>query len=247
MLNSRWDWIRWCKEAHGINLTIFSAASDRQRFLSGIYTTVLLSVVCIFISIAVGVVGAWLQTSRYFLVRMGVQSYVQFFRNTPSLIQLYFFYFAVDAVLSQLLGGRHLFGSFGWAVFALSLFAGAFNVEIFRAGIEAVPKTTVEAAESLGYSNLGIYRYVLFPLALRISLPALNNNLVNLVKTTTLAYAISVPETLWVANQIWSDSLNTLEMMNVVWLVYIAIVGALVFAMNRWERSLQVPGFGDRT
>jgi polar amino acid transport system permease protein len=247
MLEPIWDWFRWLNDAHGVNLTIFYDSFDRQRFLKGICTTVLLSAVCIVISVVVGVIGAWLQTSRYTLVRAGVQAYVQFFRNTPSLIQLYFFYFAVDAALSHLLGGRHIFESFGWAVFALSLFAGAFNVEIFRAGIEAVPKTTVEAAESLGYSSLGIYRYVVFPLALRISLPALNNNLVNLVKTTTLAYAISVQETLWVANQIWSDSLNTFEMMNVVWVVYIAIVGVLVFAMNRWERSLQVPGFGERT
>jgi polar amino acid transport system permease protein len=246
MFDPLWDWFRWLNDAHGVNLTIFYDSFDRQRFLRGIGTTVLLSTLCILISIAIGAIGAWLQSSRHTLVRLGVQAYVQFFRNTPSLIQLYFFYFAVDAVLAPFLGGRHLFGSFGWAVFALSLFAGAFNVEIFRAGIEAVPKATVEAAEALGYSGFRTYRYVVLPLALRISLPALNNNLVNLVKTTALAYAISVPETLWVANQIWSDALNTFDMMNVVWVVYIVIVGGLVFAMNRLERWLQVPGFGER-
>jgi polar amino acid transport system permease protein len=245
MLDPLWDWFRWLNDAHGVNLTILYDSFDRQRFLEGIGTTVLLSTVCIVISVAIGAIGAWLQSSRHTLVRLGVQAYVQFFRNTPSLIQLYFFYFAVDATLAQLIGVRHLFGSFGWAVFALSLFAGAFNVEIFRSGIEAVPKATVEAAESLGYSTFGIYRYVVLPLALRISLPALNNNLVNLVKTTTLAYAISVPETLWVANQIWSDALNTFEMMNVVWAVYLVIVCSLVLAMNRFERWLQVPGFGE--
>lgn len=140
--------------------------------------------------------------------------------------------------------GRPLVSNFGWAVIALSFFAGAFNVEIFRAGIEAVPRTTVEAAESLGYSRLQAYRHVVLPLALRISLPALGNNLVNLVKTTTLAYAIAVPELLYVCAQIWSDELNVREMMNVVLVTYVAIVGVLVWLMGRWERALRVPGFG---
>jgi polar amino acid transport system permease protein len=61
---------------------------------------------------------------------------------------------------------------------------------------------------------------VVLPLAFRISLPALNNNLVNLVKTTTIAYAIAVPEMLYVANQIWSDELNVPEMMNVLLIIY---------------------------
>ena len=80
-----------------------------------------------------------------------------------------------------------------WAIISLSLFAGAFNVEIFRSGIEAVPQTTVEAAEALGYTRLKAYLHIVLPLAFRICLPALNNNLVNLLKTTTLAYAIAVP------------------------------------------------------
>jgi polar amino acid transport system permease protein len=85
---------------------------------------------------------------------------------------------------------------------------------------------------------------IVFPLAFRISLPALNNNLVNLVKTTTLAYAIAVPEMLYVSSQIWSDNLNVPEMMNVLMIAYFVMVGALVWVMHRWERALRVPGFG---
>ena len=114
-----------------------------------------------------------------------------------------------------------LVSNFTWAVICLSLYAGAFNVEIFRAGIEAVPRETVEAAESLGYSRLKAYVFVILPLAFRISLPALNNNLVNLIKTTTIAYAIAVPEMLYVANQIWSDELNVPEMMNMLLIIYV--------------------------
>src|SRR5947207_130113 len=116
-------------------------------------------------------------------------------------------------------------------------------VEIFRAGIEAVPRETLEAAESLGYSRLKAYAYVILPLAFRISLPALNNNLVNLIKTTTIAYAIAVPEMLYVANQIWSDESNVPEMMNVLLVTYVSLVGILVWVMGRWERALRIPGY----
>jgi polar amino acid transport system permease protein len=133
--------------------------------------------------------------------------------------------------------------NFTWAAICLSLYAGAFNVEIFRAGIEAVPKETAEAAEALGYNRLGAYLHVILPLAFRISLPALNNNLVNLVKTTTISYAIAVPEMLYVANQIWSDELNVTEMMNVLLLIYVALVGAVVYVMGRWERAMRIPGY----
>ena len=180
-------------------------------------------------------------------MRAITQAYIQFFRNTPPLVQLYFFYFAL-----WLIPARHqrawdshvpIVSSFAWGVVCLSLYAGAFNVEIFRAGIEAVPRETLEAAESLGYSRLKAYVYVILPLAFRISLPALNNNLVNLIKTTTIAYSIAVPEMLYVANQIWSDELNVPEMMNVLLVIYLALVGVLVYVMGRWERALRVPGY----
>jgi polar amino acid transport system permease protein len=189
--------------------------------------------------------GAWLQTSNRVWMRRIVQAYIQFFRNTPPLVQLYFFYFAVDSALSSLFGIRGgMLGSYGWAVISLSFFAGAFNTEIFRAGLEAVPKSTVEAADALGYTRFQVYRHITLPLAFRVCLPALNNNLVNLVKTTTVAYAIAVHETLYISNQIWSDEYNVPEMMNVVWIVYLILVGFLVWLMHRWERSIRVPGFG---
>ena len=244
MLQNVADWFRWLHTAHGINLTIFYDPIDARKFASGIWTTIELSVACIIASTIVGVVGAWLQQSQLVWTRRLVQAYIQFFRNTPPLVQLYFFYFALDAGLARLMGTGSLLGSFGWALTSLSFFAGAFNVEIFRAGIEAVPKSTVEAAEALGYTRLGAYRHVVLPLAFRIAMPAFSNNLVNLVKTTTLAYAIAVPETLYMANQIWSDSVNVPEMMNVVWIVYLILVGALVWLMGRWERVMKVPGLG---
>jgi polar amino acid transport system permease protein len=241
------DFFRWLNDHYGINFSFFYDSFDRDRLLLGIWTTVELSCLCLVLSLTIGVVGAWLQGSRFTLLRRVMQGYIQFFRNTPPLVQLTFFYFAVGSLLPRVADASGqavpLVSSFGWAVLSFSFFAGAFNVEIFRAGIEAVPRTTIEAAESLGYSRLKAYVYIVLPLAFRISLPALNNNLVNLVKTTTLAYAIGVPELLYAAAQIWSEQFNVWEMMNVLLVTYVALVGVLAWGMARCERALRIPGY----
>lgn len=241
-----WEWFRELHVTTGIKLTIFYDAFDRVRFIDGFLTSVKLMALCIVASVIIGVLGAWVQGSRLRLPRVVMAAYIQFFRNTPPLVQLYFFYFALGSYLrvtNDIGLAVPVVSSFTWAAICLSLYAGAFNVEIFRAGIEAVPNETVEAAEALGYSRLRAYVHVILPLAFRISLPALNNNLVNLVKTTTIAYAIAVPEMLYVANQIWSDELNVPEMMNVLLVIYVMLVGVVVYVMGRWERAMRVPGY----
>lgn len=237
----------WLNDAYGLNFSIFYDAFDQARFLKGLWTTVYICLVSITASVVLGLLGVWVAGGRSRLGRLAVRIYVQFFRNTPPLVQLSFFYFAVGGLLPTVGDGAGaqvpLVGGTGWAIIALSLFAGAFNVEIFRAGIEAVPSTMVEAAESLGYTRFQSTVRIVLPLAFRICLPALNNNLVNLVKTTTLAYAIGVPELLYAASQIWSEVLNVREMMNVLLVAYVLLVAVLVWLMSRWERAMRIPGY----
>lgn len=247
-MDGLWDALRTLHDTYGINLVHFYDGFERGRLLRGMWTTVKLAVICIALSVVIGIVGAWLQGSRLRVLKAIVQGYIQFFRNTPPLVQMYFFYFALGPQMPRFVNehgiAQPMLGSFEWAVLSLSFFAGAFNVEIFRSGIEAVQKSTVEAADSLGFNRWQIYRHVVLPLAIRFCLPALNNNLVNLAKTTTQAYAIAVPETLFVASQIWSDRINVLEMMITLLTFYLLLVGIFVWFMTRVERSLRVPGFG---
>ena len=94
-------------------------------------------------------------------------------------------------------------------------------------------------------SRLQIYVYVVLPLAFRVSLPALNNNLVNLVKTTTQAIVIAVPELLYQLVSIYNDySTSQNACMLLMFIVYITLVGVLVLGMTRWERALRIPGYG---
>lgn len=241
-------WFSHLNATTGINFTVFYDPFDRARFAHGFLVTLELCGVTIIGSVLLGIFGAWAQGARSLWLRRLVQFYIQIFRNTPPLVQVYFFYFGLSALLPTIkgpLGISHpLVGGFVWACISLICFAGAFNVEIFRSGIEAIPHSTNEAAEALGYTRLQTYRHIVLPLALRICMPALTNNLVNLIKTTPLAYAIAVPEMLYVSNQIWSDNENVPEMMILLFAIYIALVGILVFAMHCWEKSLRVPGLG---
>ena len=234
---SRWNFI-WMYEP-----------LQQGKVLSGIWMTIKLSIACLILSMIIGVLGAFAQGSRNVILRSIVQGYIQFFRNTPPYVQLLFFYFALGQFTPTYSPDGWLempiISNVGWAIISLSFFAGAFNVEIFRAGIEAVPESTREASESLGFSRGQTYRYVVLPLALRVSLPALNNNLVNLVKTTTQAFGIAVPELLYQSVTIWNDYPSALyPTMLLVFVVYIVLVGLLVMSMNRWESSMRIPGYG---
>lgn len=222
---------------------------QQGKILSGIWMTIQLSVACLLLSVVIGVLGAFAQGSRNVLLRTFVQGYIQFFRNTPPYVQLLFFYFALGQFTPTYSPDGWLevpiISNVGWAIISLSFFAGAFNVEIFRAGIEAVPESTKEASESLGFSRAQTFRYVVLPLAARVSLPALNNNLVNLVKTTTQAFGIAVPELLYQSVVIWNDYPSALyPTMLLVFVVYILLVGILVFGMNKWEKNMRIPGYG---
>ncbi|MCR9085886.1 MAG: amino acid ABC transporter permease [Rhodobacteraceae bacterium] len=222
-----------------------------ERILSGLWMTVKLSIACVILSVIIGIAGAWMQGAKNRVARAIVQGYIQFFRNTPPLVQLLFFYFALGQFTPVVTGPDGwtqipVISNVGWAIISLSFFAGAFNVEIFRAGIESVPYSTREAAESLGMTRTQTYTNVVFPLALRVSIPALSNNLINLVKTTTQAFAIAVPELLYESVSVWNDFPSAQNpTMLLLFVVYISLVGVLAFGMTSWERKLRIPGYGE--
>jgi polar amino acid transport system permease protein len=235
---------RWLYDATGINLTIFYDPYDRDRFIEGILLTFQLSFACIGASVVIGLVGAWLQGSRFRITNALVRAYVALFRNTPPIVQLFFFFFVLGGIFTfQTDAGTWRLSNFAWAIISLSFYYGSFNIEIFRASVEAVPRATVQAAEALGYTRLQTYVHVVLPLAFRFSIPTLGNNLVSLVKATSLAYAIAVPEVLHVSAEIWSDQLNVPEMMWVLLIFYVGMVGLMVYFLRWLERRLQVPGY----
>ena len=182
------------------------------------------------------------------LLRLLTQGYIQFFRNTPPLVQMYFFYFALGPLLPRVVSdygiARPLLGSFEWAVLSLSFFAGAFNVEIFRSGIEAVQRPPSRRPSSLGFNRLQIYRYVVLPLAIRI-VPA---------RAQQQPRQPGQDDHARLRHRRARDAVrrqpdlvrphNVFEMMITLFIFYLVLVGVLVWLMYRRERSLRVPGFG---
>ena len=230
MLETIAPFFRELYDTTGINFVMFYEEYEYDRFIEAVWISFKLIIACLIFSLIVGIVGAWAQGAKSRIVRLCMAGYIQLFRNTPPFVQLLFFYFVIGTITPQVDKGGYfepVIGSFGWAVIALGFFAGSFNTEIFRSGVEAVPTSTREAAEALGYTRLKSYVFIILPLAFRVCLPALNNNLVNLLKTTTLAYGIAVP-----------------EMMVVLFIYYIVLVGVLVWLMHRWEHKMRIPGYG---
>jgi polar amino acid transport system permease protein len=153
--------------------------------LQGAGLTVFISAVAMLLALVLGMITALLSQLPWRLPRGLTRSYVEIFRNTPLLIQIFIVYFGFPQFglrLSAFLSGLS----------ALTLYTAAYNTEIFRAGLEAVPKGQHEAARSTGLTPIQEAVYVIIPQALRIAFPALGNNLVSLVKNSSLVCGCSM-------------------------------------------------------
>lgn len=240
-------YFRQLYEETGINFSPFYDTYDWERFTSGMWVSLQLMAGVVAISLVIGLLGAAAQNSKSKILRIISATYVEVFRNTPPVVQLLFFYFALGALTPKVdMGGWYepVIGSFGWAVLAMGIFGGSYNVEVFRSGIQAVPRATTEAANSLGFSDGKTFRYVTLPLAFRFCLPALSSNIISLAKTSSLAYVIAVPELTYVLSAIWSDNVNVAEMMILLFLFYISVIAVIAWAMKILEKKLALPGYG---
>ena len=201
--------------------------------LEGAGLTVVISASAMLLAVALGLVVALLaQAGR--LGRGIVRAYVELFRNTPLLIQIFIVYFGLPQVGLRL-------SPFFSGLSALTLYAAAYNAEIFRAGLEAVPRGQHEAARSTGLSGFQTTRHVVVPQAIRICLPALGNNLVSLVKNSSLVSTVGMVELMFVANDISFNNFRSFEIYGAAALLYVALVLTLTRALALLERRLRAP------
>lgn len=125
------SFFRNLNETAGLNFIVFYDDYEFSRFLEGALISLRLMAFSILLSLVIGVLGAWAQTSKSAIIRVAVDAYIQAFRNTPPMIQLLFFYFGLGAFTPAVdMGGYYepIISSFGWAVISLGIFGGAFNV-----------------------------------------------------------------------------------------------------------------------
>jgi len=233
-------------KAAGLNYEFLLAASERTSFLHGLVVTIELALASIACSLVAGLLLAAMLVSRQRALAWLARGFVEVTRNTPTLVQLYCAFLVFNMLLTEALklsGGNPL-TPFIWVVIVISLHKAAFHAESLRAGLQAVPPVMLEAAASLGFSPTRRLWLVQFPLALRFALPSLVNNLVDLVKMTTVASAIAVGDVTYQSIMIWSQRDNVLELM----LLMLVFFGVLTWLVNQAGRVLEqhwrMPGYG---
>ena len=162
--------------------------------LRGLWTTILLGAVSIVLGLVLGLVLVMLRLYGQRAVRLLAAAYINLFRALPLLVLLVLIYYALP-----FLGVR--LSSFAAAATALSMVSGAYTAEIFRAGIEAVPRGQFEASAALGLRRWRVMRSVVLPQAVRIVVPPLTSNAISVLKDTALASVVAMPDLLKQATQ----------------------------------------------
>ena len=166
-------------------------------------------------------------------------AWVELFRNIPLLVQIFLWYFVVPKIFPAF----QQVPGFVLVVLALGFFTSARIAEQFRAGIQALPRGQRYAAMAMGFSTWQSYRYVILPMAFRIILPPLTSESMNLLKNSSVAFAVSIAELTMFAMQAQEETSRGIE----IYLAVTALYAFSAFAVNRVfafiERKMRVPGF----
>jgi His/Glu/Gln/Arg/opine family amino acid ABC transporter permease subunit len=200
--------------------------------VSGALVTLLIAA----IALAVGIVGGALLCSARLSGRRAlnrfVVGYILFFRVTPEMVLIFWAYFCIPLIFDIRVSGL-------WAgSVTLGLVAAAYLAEIFRAGIEAIPRGQVEAAKSLGLHAAPRWRFVVLPQALRLMVPPLVNYFTELLKNTTLLSAIGVSELALQAYLLGGQTFRYVEFLTAIAFIYFLIIFPLSLASRRLEHRV---------
>jgi His/Glu/Gln/Arg/opine family amino acid ABC transporter permease subunit len=212
--------------------------------LQGVATTLRISALAWLIACALGILAGALRTVPFAPLRALATLYVEFFRNVPLLVWMFFWYFGVPQMLPR--GGQdwlNLHGPEFWsAVAGLSVYHGARMSEVIRAGIKSIPKTLLEASIATGLSVGQAYRLVILPIALRLIIPPLTNESLNLLKNSSLAMTIGVAELTFSTKQIETYTAKAFEALTAGTLIYLGMCLTVAVIMAQVERRFRIPG-----
>jgi polar amino acid transport system permease protein len=209
-------------------------AENWRELLDGLINTLKVSIIAIAGAAAIGVVLGAARAHRVPVVSQLAAVYVEVIRNTPILVQIFMIFFALPQAGIRL-------NAFTVAWLAVMIWGGAFNTENFRAGFEAVPYRYREAGYALGFGGVATFLNVTLPIGGRIALPSSINTYISVVKNTSLMYVIGYPELTTTAINIANLTLETLEALTVLALVYLTLVWGLSAAIRLLERKLAIP------
>jgi len=205
-----------------------------NEFAKGTVITVELTLVSGLLGVVMGVLAAVAKMSRFWLFRLPAEFYIWVFRGTPLLVQIFFVYFALPTSLSLT--------EFHSAALALGLNVGAYNAEAIRAGIQAIPRGQTEAARSLGLTPFQTFAHVVFPQGMKIALPPLVNNVVALLKDSSLAYSIGVLELANAGSRANAQLFQPVPLFATTATIYLALTTIMTQISGAIEHRLDVEG-----
>ena len=189
------------------------------ELIEGLFVTIKISLLALVATLLIGLTTALLRNSSSIVGRAIAGGYVELIRNTPLLVQIYLLYFVFGPVLGL--------ERFSTAVLALALFQGAYTAEIFRAGLNSIAKGQFEAAQSLGLSKTFTFWDVVLPQVIQRTLPPLTNEVISLIKNSSIVSVMAIFDLTTEARNIVSETAMPFEIWFSVALIYLALTLSL--------------------
>jgi len=217
--------------------------------IKGVLTTLKLTAISMIVGVVLGTVIAVMRLSENPVLRYVAGGYVWFFRGTPIVVQLLFWFFLASVLPEISLGipfgpefaswdTNQVITPFMAAILGLGLNEAAYMAEIVRAGIGGVDEGQSEAAEALGMSPLTMYRRVILPQAGRLIVPPTANQTISMLKLTSLVIVLSIQDLLGAATQIYNRNFQQIPLLVVASIWYIAMTTVLTIVQSRLEKRM---------
>ncbi|MBN1971568.1 MAG: amino acid ABC transporter permease [Candidatus Delongbacteria bacterium] len=224
--------------------------------MKGFFATIRISIWSIFTALSIGVIGGYVKYSNTTFSSI-INIYVDIIRNIPPIVIIFIFYFFVSSNFIEPLGIEELFNDsenaenilsfffadikdldeFLTAVLALSIYEGAYMVEIIRSGLISIPKGQWDAAQSLGFNRFQILLKIIFPQVFRNILPAMTGQIISVVKDSAIVSVISIAELTFQGMEIMSSTYLTFELWITITLMYFVITFTISFISGRIEKN----------
>lgn len=206
-----------------------------QQLMGGMLTTIWIFILTLVFSLPLGLLIAFGRMSKHVILRTLVKVYISIMRGTPLMLQLIVVYFGPYYIFGMTISSNYR----GIAVIiAFTLNYAAYFAEIYRSGIESMPKGQYEAAKVLGYSKVQTFFVILFPQVLKRILPSITNEVITLVKDTSLAFSIAYAEMFTQAKALAATAHNVVPLL-AAGLFYYIFNGVVAFLMERVEKNMK--------
>ncbi len=217
---------------YGFNFTFIWRHFDRLGY--GLILSLELAAVSIFIGMVIGLALALIYDGGGRGARWSVAAYVEIIRNVPLLLLVYLVFYGIPNI------GGFSYSATTSFIATLSLYSGAYLVEVFRAGLDAVPRGVIDAGKAIGLNAFQRMLYVRLPTMFRIVLPSLSNTFISLFKDTSIASVIAVPELAYGAQWINFNSFRIVEVYSVVAPMYLVTGYVILWLLQRLEKRFVV-------